>query len=97
MMTQILDNILGAVAIVGIFAGVLVEALKRTEVVSLKLLPIVSLIVGMLAGLTLAIGFEQDLPTFVAAGFIGGAMASGIYDSGSSAVAFLKDFMGGKK
>ena len=85
-MTQILDNILGAVAMVGIFAGVSVEALKRTEVVSIKLLPIVSLIVGMLAGLTLAIGFEQDLPTFVAAGFIGGAVASGLYDGSKSVV-----------
>lgn len=93
MMTQILDNILGAVAMVGIFAGVSVEALKRTEVVSIKLLPIVSLIVGMLAGLTLAIGFEQDLPTFIAAGFIGGAVASGLYDGIKSVV----NMIGGNK
>lgn len=92
-MTDILNNILSAVALVGIFAGVLVEALKRTELVSVKALPILSLVVGSLAGLALALGFGQDVPTFIAAGFIGGAVASGLYDGIKSVV----DMIGGNK
>lgn len=92
-MTDILNNILSAVALVGIFAGVLVEALKRTELVSVKALPILSLVVGSLAGLALALGFGQDVPTFIAAGFIGGAVASGLYDGIRSVV----DMIGGNK
>ena len=92
-MTDILNNILSAVALVGIFAGVLVEALKRTELVSVKAMPILSLGVGSLAGLALALGFGQDVPTFIAAGFIGGAVASGLYDGIKSVV----DMIGGNK
>lgn len=92
-METILSNILAAVALVGIFAGVLVEAIKRTEVFSTRTLPIISLVIGMLAGLALAFGFHQDVPTFVSAGFIGGAVASGLYDGAKSFWDIVRNFI----
>ncbi|WP_373752319.1 holin [Jeotgalibaca porci] len=96
-MQDIMNNILAATAVVGLFTGLLIEAVKRAEVVSTRVLPLLSLLLGMVMGYVIALGFNQDFSTFIAAGFIGGAMASGIYDSGSSVVAFLKDFLGGNK
>lgn len=79
-MNELLNNILSAVAFVGVFSGIAVEVLKRTEVVTVRFLPLASIVIGMVVGLVLAIGFYQDVPTFIAAGFIGGAVASGVYD-----------------
>lgn len=96
-MQEIMNNILAATAVVGFFTGLLIEGIKRSEVVSNRVLPLLSMGVGMAMGYVIALGFDQHISTFVAAGFVGGAMASGVYDSGSSAVAFLKDFLGGNK
>ena len=89
-MQDIMSNILAATAIVGIFAGILVEGIKRAEVLSPRSLPLISLLIGMVTGFVLAIGFKQDLATFTAAGFIGGAMASGLYDA-------ITNLIGGSK
>ena len=89
-MQDIMNNILAATAVVGIFAGILVEGIKRAEVFSPRSLPLVSLVIGMVTGVALAIGFNQDLATFVAAGFIGGAMASGLYDAISNLIKGVK-------
>uniref|UniRef100_UPI0035A0CEAA holin n=1 Tax=Jeotgalibaca porci TaxID=1868793 RepID=UPI0035A0CEAA len=79
-MNELLNNILSAVAFVGVFSGIAVEVLKRSEVVSVRFLPLASIAIGMTVGFVMALGFYQDVPTFIAAGFIGGAMASGVYD-----------------
>lgn len=92
-MEEIMNSILAAVAMVGLFSGILVEGVKRAEVFSNRALPLVSLAVGMAAGFALAVGFAQDVPTFVAAGFIGGAMASGLYDG----IKTLVNTLGGKR
>lgn len=89
-MQDIMNNILAATAVVGIFAGILVEGIKRAEVLSPRSLPLVSLVIGMGTGVALAFGFGQDVATFVAAGFIGGAAASGLYD-------FVSNLIGGNK
>lgn len=89
-MQDIMNNILAATAIVGVFAGILVEGIKRAEVFSNRSLPLVSLVIGMATGVALAFGFNQDVPTFTAAGFIGGAAASGLYD-------FVTNLIGGNK
>lgn len=79
-MNEILDNIIAAIAVVGLFVGIIVEVVKRTETVTKRYLPLVSVIIGMITGFVLAIAFNQDVATYVAAGFIGGAVASGVYD-----------------
>lgn len=85
-MQEIMNNILAATAIVAIFAGILVEVVKRTGSFPSNYLPALSLGIGMGVGALLAVGFGQDLPTYVAAGFIAGAAASGIYDFASKTI-----------
>lgn len=79
-MNELLTNVLNAVAFVGVFSGIAVEVLKRAEVIDKRFLPLVSVVIGSIVGFVLAIGFYQDMATYIAAGFIGGAVASGIYD-----------------
>lgn len=98
-MNELLNNMLGAVLFVGFFAIAAVEALKRTEVFGKRTLPVVSLALGMFVGFIIAIGFNQDVPTYVAAGFVGGIFASGLYDAVKSSFVLLKDLfnlLGGK-
>jgi putative flippase GtrA len=79
-MNELLNNVLSAVAFVGVFSGIAVETLKRAEVIDKRFLPLASVVIGAIVGFVLSVGFNQDLATFVAAGFIGGAVASGVYD-----------------
>lgn len=96
-MQEIMSNILGAISLVGIFTGLLIEGVKRTETISTKALPVVSLFIGGLMGGVIGFGFLQDLPTYVAAGFIAGGLASGMYDSITSIWDLIKNLMGGKQ
>lgn len=96
-MQEIMNNILAATALVGIFVGGLVEGLKRTEVVSKKFLPLLSMGLGMVVGYVVALGFNQDLATYTAAGFVGGAMASGVFDAIVSLLGIANNFIGGNK
>lgn len=91
---NILETVLGATTFAGLFAFILVEAVKRTNIVRVEILPLVSLVLGAIAGFILAIGFKLDIPTFVAAGFIGGAMASGIYDGAKTFIANVLNMKG---
>jgi putative flippase GtrA len=79
-MNELLNNVLSAVAFVGVFSGIAVEVLKRAEVIDKRFLPLASVVIGAIVGFVLSVGFNQDLATFVSAGFIGGAVASGVYD-----------------
>ncbi|WP_373737260.1 holin [Jeotgalibaca porci] len=79
-MNELLNNILSAVAFVGVFSGIVVQVIKNAELVNKRYLPLVSVGLGMVVGYILAIGFYQDTATYIAAGFIGGAVASGVYD-----------------
>ena len=85
-MNELLNNVLSAVAFVGVFSGIAVEVLKRSEVIDKRFLPVASVVIGAIVGFILAIGFYQDVPTFIAAGFIGGATASGVYDLASKSI-----------
>lgn len=85
-MNELLNNILSAVAFVGVFSGIVVQVIKNAELVNKRYLPLVSVVLGMVVGYILAIGFYQDIPTFIAAGFIGGATASGVYDLASKSL-----------
>lgn len=95
-MNEIMNNILAATAMVGLFTGILIEGIKRAEVVSNRVLPLLSLALGMITGFVLAVGFDQAVPIFVAAGFLGGAIASGLYDSMATVIDLLKNLLKGE-
>lgn len=85
-MQEIMNSIIAATAFVGVFAGIIVEVIKRADLVSTRYLPALSIVIGMITGFVMATGFNQDLAVYIAAGFIGGATASGVYDLASKSI-----------
>ncbi|WP_277630407.1 holin [Atopococcus tabaci] len=89
-MQEIMNNIIAATAFVGVFAGIIVEVIKRADLVSPRYLPALSIVIGMVTGFVMATGFNQDVAIYIAAGFIAGAAASGVYD-------LVSNLIGGNK
>ena len=58
-MNELLNNILSAVAFVGVFSGIVVQVIKNAELVNKRYLPLVSVGLGMVVGYILALGFYQ--------------------------------------
>lgn len=85
-MQEIMNNIIAATAFVGVFAGIIVEVVKRADLVSTRYLPALSILIGTVTGFVMATGFNQDVAVYIAAGFIGGATASGVYDLASKSI-----------
>lgn len=90
LVSVVMNNILASIVLVSAFTGLLVEGIKKTNRIKQEDIPFVSLFIGMLSGFVLSIGFGLDLATMIAAGFISGGFASGIYDTG-------KNIFGGNK
>jgi len=65
---------------------IIVEILKRAELVNAKYLPIVAVLFGALAGLAFGINYQVDLFEHIFMGIVFGASASGIYDTGKTVV-----------
>lgn len=65
---------------------IIVELLKRAEVIDNRYLPLVAVIFGALAGLAFGAYYQVDLFQHVFMGIVFGASASGIYDTGKTAV-----------
>ena len=64
---------------------VLIEAIKRTELVQLRWLPILALIVGAAAGVGFAVVEPASALPHIINGMLYGASAAGIYDMQASA------------
>lgn len=64
---------------------VLIEAIKRTELVQLRWLPILALIVGAAAGVGFAFVEPVNALPHIINGMLYGASAAGIYDAQASA------------
>ncbi|MBG9981761.1 hypothetical protein HZY86_01385 [Aerococcaceae bacterium DSM 111020] len=80
-MINILDNaIVVATALAFLISGI-VEAIKTATDIDVKYVPLLSLAIGLIIGLTLAYGFNLDVAETVLAGCIGGMSASGLYDN----------------
>lgn len=92
-MENIMANIVSAMAFVVVFSGVVVEAIKKMDLVNKQYLPGVSILIGTLCGVSLAFLFNLDMATYAAAGFLSGAGSSGLYDLGE----LFGKFMGGNK
>ena len=54
-MNELLNNILSAVAFVGVFSGIVVQVIKNAELVNKRYLPLVSVVLGMVVGYILSI------------------------------------------
>lgn len=60
---------------------VLVEAVKRTEKVNTKVLPLVALGLGLIIGVIFAVIDQEQAVLHVVNGFLYGAAAAGLYDA----------------
>ena len=65
---------------------VLVEAIKRTERIDNKWLPMVAILIGFLCGIAWAIYEPQMAFVHLLQGALFGASAAGLYDLGKSAM-----------
>jgi len=80
MIEELINNaVLVAVILAPITTGI-IEAVKQTANIDKQYLPILSLLVGILVAVLIALGTDQDLVQFVLVGIIGGLGASGLYD-----------------
>lgn len=73
------NAVLVAVILAPITTGI-IEVVKQTLNIDKQYLPILSLLVGILVAVLIALGTGQDVVQFVLVGVIGGLSASGLYD-----------------
>lgn len=81
MLVEILDNaVIVAGALVFIISGI-VEVVKQATDLDNKYIPLLSLVIGFVIGIAIALGFNLPLAETILAGGIGGLGASGLYDN----------------
>ena len=80
MIEELINNaVLVAVILAPITTGI-IEVIKQTLNINNRYLPILSLLVGILVAVAIALGTGQDLVQYVLVGIVGGLSASGLYD-----------------
>jgi hypothetical protein len=80
MIEELINNaVLVAVILAPITTGI-IEVVKQTLNINNRYLPILSLLVGILVAVAIALGTGQDVVQFVLVGIVGGLSASGLYD-----------------
>ena len=80
MIEELINNaVLVAVILAPITTGI-IEVVKQTLNVDARYLPILSLLVGILVAVAIALGTGQDVVQFILVGIVGGLSASGLYD-----------------
>lgn len=80
MIEELINNaVIVAVALAPITTG-LIEVAKQTLNINNRYLPILSLLVGILVAVGIALGTNQDIVQYVLVGIIGGLGSSGLYD-----------------
>ena len=80
MIEELINNaVLVAVILAPITTGI-IEVVKQTLNIDNRYLPILSLLVGILVAVAIALGTGQDVVQFVLVGIVGGLSASGLYD-----------------
>ena len=79
-MEELVNNaVLVAVILAPLTTGI-IEVVKQTTSVDNKYLPLISLVVGVLVAVLIALGTGQDIVQYILVGVIGGLSASGLYD-----------------
>ena len=82
MIEELINNaVMVAVILAPITTGI-IEVVKQTLNIDNRYLPILSLLVGILVAVAIALGTGQDLVQYVLVGIVGGLSASGLYDQG---------------
>lgn len=82
MIEELINNaVLVAVILAPITTGI-IEVVKQTLNIDNRYLPILSLLVGILVAVAIALGTGQDLVQYVLVGIVGGLSACGLYDQG---------------
>ena len=80
MIEELVNNaVLVAVILAPLTTGI-IEVVKQTTSVDNKYLPLISLVVGVLVAVLIALGTGQDIVQYILVGVIGGLSASGLYD-----------------
>ena len=80
MIEELINNaVLVAVILAPITTGI-IEVVKQTLNIDNRYLPILSLLVGILVAVAIALGTGQDLVQYVLVGIVGGLSAAGLYD-----------------
>lgn len=80
MIEELINNaVLVAVILAPITTGI-IEVVKQTLNIDARYLPILSLLVGILVAVAIALGTGQDVAQYVLVGIVGGLSASGLYD-----------------
>ena len=80
MMEELMNNaVLVAIILAPITTGI-IEVVKQTTSVDNKYLPLISLVVGILVAVLIALGTGQDIVQYVLVGVIGGLSSAGLYD-----------------
>ena len=80
MIEELMNNaVLVAVLLAPLTTGI-IEVVKQTLNIDARYLPILSLLVGILVAVSIALGTGQDVVQFVLVGIVGGLSASGLYD-----------------
>ena len=80
MIEELINNaVLVAVILAPITTGI-IEVVKQTLNIDNRYLPILSLLVGILVAVAIALGTGQDLVQYVLVGIVGGLSSAGLYD-----------------
>ncbi len=80
MIEELINNAVLVAAILAPITTGIIEVVKQTANIDKQYLPILSLLVGILVAVLIALGTDQDLVQFVLVGIVGGLSASGLYD-----------------
>lgn len=80
MIEELINNAVLVAAILAPITTGIIEVVKQTLNIDNQYLPILSLLVGILIAVLIAIGTGQDIVQFVLVGIVGGLAASGLYD-----------------
>lgn len=80
MIEELINNaVLVAVILAPITTGI-IEVVKQTLKIDSQYLPILSLLVGIIVAVAIALGTGQDLVQYILVGVIGGLSSAGLYD-----------------
>lgn len=80
MIEELINNAVLVAAILAPITTGIIEVVKQTANINKQYLPILSLLVGILVAVLIALGTDQDIVQFVLVGIVGGLGASGLYD-----------------
>ena len=80
MIEELINNAVLVAAILAPITTGIIEVMKQTLNINNRYLPILSLLVGILVAVAIALGTGQDLVQYVLVGIVGGLSSAGLYD-----------------